>query len=94
MPNYNVKRRSIITETIPVTAADPASAVAAVQGSAPSPGLTDTGATVILTKHPQGNAVRTQQRWKANEPGGNGGTGGGTTGGGTTGGTTTGGTGT
>jgi len=30
MPNYNVKRRSIITETIPVTAADPASAVAAV----------------------------------------------------------------
>ena len=85
MPNYNVKRRSIITETIPVTAADPASAVAAVQGAAPSPALTDTGATITLTKHPQGNAVRTQQRWKTNEAGDNGGT--------TAGGTTTGGTG-
>jgi hypothetical protein len=87
MPNYNVKRRSIITETIPVTAADPASAVAAIQASAPSPALSDAGTTITLTKHPQGNAVRTQQRWKTNEAGDNGGTGGGTTGGGTTGGT-------
>lgn len=70
MPNYNVRRRSIIVETIPVTAADPASAVAAVQAAAVNPSVVDNGSnpsTVTVQKHPQTTTTRTSQKWKAAE---------------------------